>query len=361
MFNLKTLLLSSTAILLSACGSGTGANEDATANAVADSAGEIAKNADVDLELTKTSAAEATTDPSPEAVANLALSKAYLEENAKKEGVITLDNGLQYEMLKRGDETTTPLAQGDLVEFHYTLTNIFDKKEITSSRARHNGESVQLLFDNNIIPVPNKIAELPEIRVGDTIRFAIPSDLAFGERGTPDGEIGPNQAWEFEIQVEKITDAETFQAQLEAEREARRIEFEKVAEENLKSSEAFLAKNAKRSDVVQTDSGLQYRVISSGDNTGKSPAATDSVSVHYKGTLRNGTVFDSSYERGAPTSFPLNGVISGWTEGLQLMKPGDKFEFFIPSDLAYGERGGPGGGIGPNEALIFEVELLEIK
>jgi len=129
------------------------------------------------------------------------------------------------------------------------------------------------------------------------------------------------------------------------------------AQRNLEEGQAFLAQNAERDDVVVTDSGLQYRVITEGE--GASPAATDTVTVHYRGTLLNGTEFDSSYAREQPATFALNQVIPGWTEGVQLMKEGSKYEFFIPADLAYGEQGRP-GPIGPNSTLIFEVELLEV-
>jgi FKBP-type peptidyl-prolyl cis-trans isomerase len=134
----------------------------------------------------------------------------------------------------------------------------------------------------------------------------------------------------------------------------------KVAgETNLKEGEAFLAANAKKDGVKATPSGLQYKVVKAG--TGKnSPKATDTVKVHYHGTLIDGTVFDSSVERGEPVSFPLNGVIPGWTEGVQLMKEGDKFQFVVPAKLAYGEQGA-GGKIGPNSTLIFDVELLSIE
>jgi len=131
----------------------------------------------------------------------------------------------------------------------------------------------------------------------------------------------------------------------------------KQSQLNLEKGKSFLVENKKRSGVVETASGLQYEVIKMG--TGAKPAATDKVKTHYHGTLINGKVFDSSVERGQPIEFPLNGVIAGWTEGLQLMPEGSKFRFYIPSNLAYGERGA-GASIGPNETLIFDVELINI-
>lgn len=129
------------------------------------------------------------------------------------------------------------------------------------------------------------------------------------------------------------------------------------AQANRLEGESFLADNAQRDDVSVTDSGLQYRVVRQGD--GASPKATDRVTVHYTGTLIDGTKFDSSRDRGEPATFALNQVIPGWTEGLQLMQEGGLYEFFIPSDLAYGEQGRP-GPIGPNSTLIFEVELISV-
>jgi len=122
-------------------------------------------------------------------------------------------------------------------------------------------------------------------------------------------------------------------------------------------AEAFFAENIENEGVMETDSGLQYKVLEEGD--GAQPSATDTVTVHYRGRLLDGTEFDSSYDRDQPATFALNSVISGWTEGLQLMSVGSKYELYIPSDLAYGPGGN--GPIPPNAALIFEVELLEVE
>jgi len=129
-------------------------------------------------------------------------------------------------------------------------------------------------------------------------------------------------------------------------------------DEVIKAGTAFLTANARKEGVITTASGLQYKVINSG--TGESPKLTDVVKVHYQGTLINGTVFDSSIQRGKPISFPVNRVIPGWTEALQLMKVGDKWQLFIPANLAYGDQS-PSPSIPPNSVLIFEVELLGIE
>jgi FKBP-type peptidyl-prolyl cis-trans isomerase FklB len=130
-----------------------------------------------------------------------------------------------------------------------------------------------------------------------------------------------------------------------------------MGEKSKKDGDKFLADNKKKKGVKTLPSGLQYKVLAEGN--GKMPKATDTVTVNYKGTLVDGTEFDSSYKRGEPATFPVSGVIKGWTEALQLMKEGAKWQLVIPSDLAYGERGG--GPIGPNAVLIFEVELISVK
>jgi FKBP-type peptidyl-prolyl cis-trans isomerase FklB len=155
----------------------------------------------------------------------------------------------------------------------------------------------------------------------------------------------------------KLTQSEIQQqfALLNAEIEAGN---KKAMTEELQRGREFLAENKKQEGVVETPSGLQYKVVKMGD--GRKPKATDTVRVHYHGTLIDGTVFDSSVQRGEPIEFPLNHVITGWTEGLQLMPVGSKFIFFIPPQLAYGEQS-PSPLIKPNSTLIFEVELFDVK
>ncbi len=152
---------------------------------------------------------------------------------------------------------------------------------------------------------------------------------------------------------EKVSDQEA-RANLDAYFQAKR---EKDVAANLEKGNQFLAENGARKEVTTTASGLQYEVMKPGD--GVKPTTSDRVSVHYHGTLIDGSVFDSSVERGQPATFGVTQVIAGWTEALQLMPVGSKYKLFIPANLAYGEQGSR-GGIGPNEALVFEVELIEI-
>ncbi len=151
---------------------------------------------------------------------------------------------------------------------------------------------------------------------------------------------------------------ETMQAFQMKKMEEQRQEMAKLAQDNLEAGQKFLAENGKKKGVKTTASGLQYEELTAGK--GKQPTAEDTVKVHYRGTLLDGTEFDSSYARNEPVSFPLNGVIPGWTEGLQLMKEGGKAKLVIPADLAYGP-GGMGNAIAPNSTLVFEVELLEVN
>ena len=159
----------------------------------------------------------------------------------------------------------------------------------------------------------------------------------------------------------KLGDAEAqqivqeFFAKQEEKQKAEAAEKGKAAKQD---GEKFLAENGKKEGVITTASGLQYQVLREGN--GQSPKATDTVECHYEGTLIDGTKFDSSYDRGQTATFPLNQVIAGWTEGLQLMKEGGKYRFFIPYELGYGERGA-GASIPPFSTLVFDVELVSVK
>ncbi|HAA44291.1 MAG: macrophage infectivity potentiator [Halomonas sp. 54_146] len=160
---------------------------------------------------------------------------------------------------------------------------------------------------------------------------------------------------ELALSEEEMTEA--LMAFQEQSMQARQAEAEAIAQMNLEAGEAFLAENAEREEVIVTDSGLQYEVLESGD--GASPGLEDTVEVNYEGMLLDGTVFDSSFERGEAVSFQTNQVIEGWQEALQLMSVGDSWMLYIPAELAYGEGGQ--GPIGPNEMLTFRVELLGVE
>jgi len=174
-------------------------------------------------------------------------------------------------------------------------------------------------------------------------------DVETLKRGIEDGFAGTS---ELDDEAKKKAQMD-FQAEVRKNMQAKQAQ---AATKNIGEAETFLAENGKKEGIKTTASGLQYEVISMGE--GKKPQETSKVRVHYKGTLIDGTEFDSSYKRNSPAEFPLNGVIKGWTEGLQLMPVGSKFKFYIHPDLGYGTRGA--GKIPPNSTLIFEVELLDI-
>jgi FKBP-type peptidyl-prolyl cis-trans isomerase FkpA len=175
----------------------------------------------------------------------------------------------------------------------------------------------------------------------DTISKAIKTSLAGGKLLLT------------EEQAQKI--GENFGQKMQAKQIAKMMADAKA---NLEAGQKFLAENAKKPGVQSTTSGLQYQVVTEGK--GPKPKAGDVVRVHYKGSLLDGKVFDSSYDRGQPVVFPLDQVVPGWQEGLQLMPVGSKYKLWIPANLGYGEKGTPGGPIGPNSTLVFEVELIDI-
>jgi FKBP-type peptidyl-prolyl cis-trans isomerase FklB len=178
-------------------------------------------------------------------------------------------------------------------------------------------------------------------------------DPAILARGIKDSMTGQKPL----MTEQEIRDTlEAFQKEMTAKQQEL---AKQMGEKNKKEGEAFLAENKKKEGVKTLASGLQYKVIKAG--AGKKPKATDTVTTNYRGTLVDGTEFDSSARRGKPATFPVTGVIPGWTEALQLMEEGAKWQLFIPSNLAYAERGTPGGPIGPNAALIFDIELISIQ
>ena len=188
---------------------------------------------------------------------------------------------------------------------------------------------------------------------GNLKKQAIEFDPALVSQGLKDSLAGTKT---------KLTQEEAQAVLTEVQNEVKKKQQEKVQQSgaaNKTEGEAFLAANKAKTDVVTLPSGLQYKVLTAG--TGPKPTTTDSVKCNYKGTLINGTEFDSSYKRGQPATFGVGQVIKGWTEALQLMPVGSKWQLFIPSDLAYGAQGAGGGQIGPNATLIFEVELLSIE
>lgn len=176
-------------------------------------------------------------------------------------------------------------------------------------------------------------------------------DIEKVSQGMRDGFNGSQPKLSMDEMKQVISD---FQVAMQKEQQDK---LTNLSAANKKAGEAFLAKNKKEKGVITLASGLQYQIIKEG--TGASPKETDTVVTHYIGNLIDGKVFDSSYKRGQPATFPVNGVIKGWTEALQKMKVGGKWKLFIPSELAYGEKGP--ASIGPNSVLIFEIELLEIK
>lgn len=181
-------------------------------------------------------------------------------------------------------------------------------------------------------------------------RFEADLDMAIFMRAIDD-TLNENQPLMTQQKAQQVQ-RDFFQKQQAEQKKKQKVE----ATANIKLANAYLEENAKKDGWETTDSGLQYTVLTAA--AGPQPTAKDTVSVHYRGTLIDGTEFDSSYKRNKPASFPLNGVIKGWTEGLQLMAVGSKYKFAIPPNLAYGERGRP--SIPPNSALVFDVELLSI-
>ena len=284
-------------------------------------------------------AAEA--EPEDPRAAALARSEAFLAENAGKPGVITTESGLQYRIVESGPaDGATPYA-GQFVCVHYA-GRLIDGAEFDSSYSR--GAPAAFASDRLIA---GWVEALSLMRPGDKWELFIHPGLGYGERGSA-GSIGPNEALIFEIEL-----LDTLAGPVPRGMDCSLLRQKREA------AEAFLKANSAQEGVVTTESGLQYRVVEAGPADGASPAPGQGVCVHYRGTLTDGTEFDSSYSRGQPIAFASNGVIQGWVEALALMRPGDVWKLFIHPDLAYGQFGA-GADIGPNEALVFDVELLSL-
>jgi FKBP-type peptidyl-prolyl cis-trans isomerase FklB len=211
-----------------------------------------------------------------------------------------------------------------------------------------NAQATQALKDQK-----DRVSYVIGMDIGTNLKrqsVEVNTDVLF--RGIRDGLSGSKPLMTDQEIRETIA---SFQKELQAKQEE---VAKKMGEKNKKEGETFLAENKKKEGIVTLASGLQYKILKKG--SGKKPKLTDTVTTHYKGTLIDGTEFDSSYRRNQPVSFPVNGVIAGWTEALQLMEEGAKWQLFIPASLAYGERGA-GPQIGPNAMLIFEVELISVQ
>jgi peptidylprolyl isomerase len=329
---MKKLTLTASAVALALAGSAC-ARKAEKAEGAETAAPEAAETAAAETaEPVVAAAAAAPAANAALATDNLKKSDAYLAENAKKEGVVTTASGLQYVVLNEGAAGGAAPKATDIVDVHYVGT-LTDGVKFDSSLDRGAAARFPL---NQVIAGWTEGVQL--MSVGDKFRFFVPPELGYGAEGTPGGPIGPNETLIFDVELLKVSNPEI----------------------NLAAATKFLAENGKKSGVKTTASGLQYQVLAEGPAAGKSPSDANVVRVHYEGRLLDGQKFDSSHDRGEPIEFPLAQVIPGWTEGVQLMSEGDKFRFFIPPALAYGEGGAPGSPIGPNEALIFEVELIKV-
>lgn len=325
----KVIALSA-ALLLAACSDSSDENKDAEQDAgTADTA--------IDTPQEK--------EPLTMAEAYALENKQYIETNQAKDGVVVTETGLQYLVIEQGDGASP--TREDFVTVHYA-GRFIDGREFDSSYRR--GEPATFPAGRLI---PGFTEALTLMQIGDKWEITIPAEIGYGEAGAGGGAIPGNSTLIFELELLDVMNAEEAQRlaeEREAEAQAQALAFRD-------NQLDFLEQNKGQDGVQITESGLQYRVIEEGE--GNMPTALSKVTVHYSGKLTNGEEFDSSYRRGEPATFPLNGVIRGWTEGLQLMKEGSKYEFFLPYELGYGERGTP-SGIPPYATLIFTVELISV-
>lgn len=345
-----TMMMGAAALALAACGGDDAAEEIAETRA--------------ELEAAEAEADEASLPLGVDESADEEAADAYLARNAAREGVRVTDSGVQVETLEAGDGPS-PTAR-DILRIDYELA-VADGTVLDSSE-RAGGPVILPGYEQ--LGMPGLIEAVPTLAEGERARITLPPAMAFGDQALPPGApVSADDVVVFTIRLVEVIspDDEARLAELQEEEQARRVaaqeammaQVEEQRAANQAASEAFLAEKRAEEGVRTTDSGLLYEVVEGGGE-GASPAATDRVRVQYRGTLPSGETFDSSYDRGQPAEFGLDQVIAGWTEGLQLMKPGETYRFYIPSDLAYGQSGTPGGPIGPDQALVFDVELLDV-
>ena len=286
--------------------------------------------------------AKAEAKKKADAAVNIEAGKKFLAKNAKKKGVVTMQNGMQYEIITAATGRKPSITDKVKTHYHGTLINgdVFD-----SSVER--GEPIDFPLSGVIKGWQEGI---PLMSIGAKYRFYIPQELAYGLQ-SPSPKIPAGSTLIFEVELLDIPVAAVAPV---APANNAQLELEK----NLAAGEAFLAENAKKEGVVTLPSGLQYLVIIEG--SGPKAMLTDRVKVHYHGTLIDGTVFDSSVNRGTPATFGVNQVVKGWQEGIPLMSAGAKYRLFIPARLAYGNQGA-GAKIKGGSTLIFDVELFEIN
>ncbi len=273
--------------------------------------------------------------------------QAYLKENKLHKKAQKTDSGIYYIMEEEGEGEHPTKNETITAHYHGSLLDgtVFD-----SSVDRGQPFKFQL---GRVIKGWQEAMGM--MKPGGKGKFIIPSNLAYGERGA--GKmIGPNTPLIFDIELFNKEEAERLEAEA---KEKAKAQAREQAEKDDALIKEHLAKLGIENDAKRADSGIYYTIEKEGE--GENPTVSNTVKVHYHGSLLDGTVFDSSVDRGQPTSFPLNRVVKGWQEAIPLLKPGGKGTFYIPSGLCYGPTPRPGGKIPPNAILIFEVELFEIK
>lgn len=260
----------------------------------------------------------------------------YIPWDPDAEGVQTTESGLQYVVVREGEEGGVVPGPEDEVTVMYD-GRLVDGTLFDSSYERGAPVSFGL---NGVIPGWTEGLQL--MSQGDEYVFFVPSDLAYGSFPPPGSGIKPGDDLIFRVELQDVAKAP------------------EPIPSNLEAWERYTPWPADAEEVQTTDSGLQYVVLREDVEDSASPGPRDEVSVYYEGRLVDGTVFDSAYQRGTPSTFPVNRVIPGWTEGLQLMSVGDQFMFYIPAEIAYGNSPRPGGIIKPGDDLVFQVELIEV-